>query len=969
MKRTVKPLYGIKGYPNQARFDEFKTDLFEEDVPVPILVDEINEGTTDAGVTVEGVLLKDGTITTTAPLIYSVDPAVTAHAGGTKAAAFPVTEEINIITVCASDGDSILLPAAVVGLDIKVVNLSENLLYVYGAGTNTIDDILTANPFIMQAEDKVVFSCYTTAKWQSDSEADGVYSTLYVDTVAENTSGTGVTIDGVKLIDGGALIITGGTNTFNLANGSASLDVIAGATVDINDDFTITAGFGITLAAQDAVSTITLDYQTFEVEGEGTATRLLKLVNLADAAATLSISGTAGAINQDVQSSASPGFIGVTLTPAADTSPITITGTNVATGHIIDVNATALTTGSILDYTGITTKIGDYLFNGSMTTSVLTKTTIIDDFGNSCAHDGLATDTLRIMRRIWSGAIPNGTAVADFVFCEYQWSSIYGSGSDKGGNPRILLLDSNATINDSAANFYALDVDLSGMTFTSVANVYGINITGKTGVDAGINLTTPGTTGIIIGASTTGISLTGARTTGISMAGALTYIPLQVGTKENTSGSGVVLTGVTDNSGGVQLYFDDGGVSVAGEVVAPIRSRMLITVAQTSGTSVCGSFSQLVTLGTTGATKALTTGALRAAYIFNQVGALTMTSAAEVAGINQAITVAGNTTVDTTSTFVGVDINIRGTGSVTPAGNGVVSGLYIRSSETPKWTTAIKIANAAATTGINIGSCTTGITLGDIPTGISFTNAGATGEHLIDVVDAYTGLVIETGTYSSSASQGITINATNNRPVSFLFDDAGIELTTNCNVTPVLSRTAFTIDSTASQVRFANIRGHIKCADTIDLGGDASEYFAVQGLIECAGTTTIGAGAFAAGVCGMLWADGTFTGTGLAAGVMAKLYQTAGVTTATSAFAATKWWNSADTWSYGLYIEDATVDAGHDIRLQGGATIGSGTASPNGTIDAIQGSMYLQTGAAHNATIWINTAGGTTWVVCDSVKA
>jgi len=220
------------------------------------------------------------------------------------------------------------------------------------------------------------------------------------------------------------------------------------------------------------------------------------------------------------------------------------------------------------------------------------------------------------------------------------------------------------------------------------------------------------TTGILLDATTfvTGISFTGGFTTAIGMSGgASTYIPFQVGTKASASGSGLKLSGSGDNSSGVQLYFDDGGASVAGEVVSPIRCRMLITTNQTSGTSVCGSFSQLVTLGTTGSTKALTTGALRAAYIFAQIGALTMTSAAEVQGINQAFTVAGDTSVGTGCRFVGVDVNIRGAGTVSVAGTGIMAAVLVRSSETTKWTTGIQIADDGATTGIDIGDCTTGV--------------------------------------------------------------------------------------------------------------------------------------------------------------------------------------------------------------------------------------------------------------------
>lgn len=160
----------------------------------------------------------------------------------------------------------------------------------------------------------------------SIASADG---TLTADTIAEYTAGTGVTVDGVKLQDGGALVITGGTNTFNVTNGTAALDVAAGASVDINDDFTVTAGFGVTLTAQDAASSITLDEQTFEVEGEGTATQLTKLVNGTNAAATLTINGTSGAINQDVQTTASPTFVEVNVgVGAVGTPSVTIGSTD-----------------------------------------------------------------------------------------------------------------------------------------------------------------------------------------------------------------------------------------------------------------------------------------------------------------------------------------------------------------------------------------------------------------------------------------------------------------------------------------------------------------------------------------------------------------------------------------------------------------------------------------------------------------
>jgi hypothetical protein len=69
------------------------------------------------------------------------------------------------------------------------------------------------------------------------------------DTIAEKTPAAGVTIDGVKLKDGGASVFTGGTNTFNITNGTAVLDVAAACTVNVDDNVTFTKGLTVTTNA------------------------------------------------------------------------------------------------------------------------------------------------------------------------------------------------------------------------------------------------------------------------------------------------------------------------------------------------------------------------------------------------------------------------------------------------------------------------------------------------------------------------------------------------------------------------------------------------------------------------------------------------------------------------------------------------------------------------------------------------
>lgn len=77
------------------------------------------------------------------------------------------------------------------------------------------------------------------------SASTGKFTSVTTDTISESTGGAGVTIDGVTLKDGGSLDITGGTNTFNITNGTASLDVAAGATLDVNANLTVESASAI----------------------------------------------------------------------------------------------------------------------------------------------------------------------------------------------------------------------------------------------------------------------------------------------------------------------------------------------------------------------------------------------------------------------------------------------------------------------------------------------------------------------------------------------------------------------------------------------------------------------------------------------------------------------------------------------------------------------------------------------------
>lgn len=153
--------------------------------------------------------------------------------------------------------------------------------------------------------------------------------------------------------------------------------------------------------------------------------------------------------------------------------------------------------------------------------------------------------------------------------------------------------------------------------------------------------------------------------------------------------------------------------------------------------------------------------------------------------------------------------------------------------------------------------------------------------------DAWTEVVVQTGTYQSTASGGVTISSANARPVSWLFDDAGVALTGD--IRAVLSRCLMTIDKATGTLNA--IRGQVKMLDGIDTTSTAVVLSPITGYFEMAGTgarslaghvaairatieegasgtTTIAASSFYAGLEVTLNSSRTYVETGKMAGII-----------------------------------------------------------------------------------------------------
>jgi hypothetical protein len=98
------------------------------------------------------------------PTVSSTD-GLTAHAGGTQAAALLLTTAINRVTTVASVADSIKLPASAPGMQITAINAATNSMQVYGSGTDTINAVATATGVAVPGGKTANFYCTLAGAW------------------------------------------------------------------------------------------------------------------------------------------------------------------------------------------------------------------------------------------------------------------------------------------------------------------------------------------------------------------------------------------------------------------------------------------------------------------------------------------------------------------------------------------------------------------------------------------------------------------------------------------------------------------------------------------------------------------------------------------------------------------------------------------------------------------------------------
>lgn len=94
---------------------------------------------------------------------------LTAHAGGTKAAAFQIPSGVALVGfgTVATNGDSGLLPTAKAGTKVRVYNAGAATLSLYGKGTDTVNGVATATSYDLTTKQAADFSCDLDGHWSA----------------------------------------------------------------------------------------------------------------------------------------------------------------------------------------------------------------------------------------------------------------------------------------------------------------------------------------------------------------------------------------------------------------------------------------------------------------------------------------------------------------------------------------------------------------------------------------------------------------------------------------------------------------------------------------------------------------------------------------------------------------------------------------------------------------------------------
>jgi len=163
----------------------------------------------DDGIEFVGTATVDGALSVVgaaafAALVVSgaAEDGLTAHAGGTQAAALALsaTKNFHRISVCATAGDSVKLPAATVGQAHYVRNDGATDAQIYGAATETINGVASATGVPLLVGSGRWYVCLTAGKWSASEDRE---------------------LAGKWLVNASGALVPVADNTYDIGNGAS----------------------------------------------------------------------------------------------------------------------------------------------------------------------------------------------------------------------------------------------------------------------------------------------------------------------------------------------------------------------------------------------------------------------------------------------------------------------------------------------------------------------------------------------------------------------------------------------------------------------------------------------------------------------------------------------------------------------------------------------------------------------------
>lgn len=126
---------------------------------------------------------------------------VTANSGGGQANATALGYGLNQVATVAAAADSVLLPAAVPGETVTVVNDGALPTQVFGTNADTINGVAAATGISQPALSTVVYSCVVSGQWRAIPQTGAIGALPAIGSTANNISSNGTTLaNGTPLV-------------------------------------------------------------------------------------------------------------------------------------------------------------------------------------------------------------------------------------------------------------------------------------------------------------------------------------------------------------------------------------------------------------------------------------------------------------------------------------------------------------------------------------------------------------------------------------------------------------------------------------------------------------------------------------------------------------------------------------------------------------------------------------------------